>query len=175
MADKKALRHTLDLARKCVLSGEPHRAIGLLSSIQAEIDDLTGESLWAEHQSTYAVALAAMNDPGAEAAFVETLKQITILSEPDLPLEMRTRADFAKFLAGMRACKRAREQYQLAEKLGDRLEGAEDVAHFQLCVIRIDLELDGSPHLAAFRNMRGAARAGYTSVEQRDAWMHYTE
>jgi hypothetical protein len=175
MADKKIVRHALDLARKCIHSGQPPQAFGHLNSIRAEMDTLIGNPLWAEDQSIYAVALAAMNDLGAEAAFREALSRIASLAESDLLLEMTTRGDFAKYLAGRCDHKRSREQYQEAEKIADKLELAEDVAHFQLCIIRIDLKEDGNPQLPAFQKLRGTTKEGYTAVEQRDAWIHYTE
>src|SRR6266568_4571233 len=141
--DEKKLRRVLELARAAVHRGQAYQALGHLNSIQSQIDDLAGTSLWAEHELIYAGALAAMTDAmtdlGAEAAFEDALKRIATLSEPDLALEMLAHEDFGKYLAEQRALRRAREHYGLAERIAESLDQPEDAARVQLCIIRMDL------------------------------------
>lgn len=173
--DEKTLRHILDLARACVHRGQAYQALGYLNSVQSQIDDLAETSLWAEHELIYAGALGGMADPGAEVAFEETFERLAKLPEPDQPLKMLAHADFGKYLAEQRAYRRAREHYQFAERLAENLERVEDAAHYQMCIIRIDLEDDRNPQLGALQMLKDAAKDGYTALEQREAWIHYTE
>lgn len=175
MADYENLRCTLDLARTCVYKGQAPQALGYLKGIQLEIDDLVGTSLWAEHELIYACAFAAMNDRYAETAFEDALKRISALSEPDLVLELAAQRDFAKYLAGRRATKRARQHYRQAEEIASGLDREQDVANIQMCVIRIALEESNSPQLRAFQRLQEAAKEGFTEVQQREAWIHYTD
>jgi hypothetical protein len=175
MADYDNLRSTLDLAKACVHKGQAYQALEHLHSIQFEIDDLVGSSFWAEHAVIYAGALAGMNDAGAETAFEDALKRCGELSEPDLPLAMTAQADYAKYLAGRRATKRAREHYRQAEKIADALGREECVAHLQMCAIRLDLEEAKNPRLSAFQQLQQASKEGYTEIQQREAWFQYTD
>ena len=175
MADHDNLRYTLDEARSCVYKAQPRRALEHLRSIQSEIDDLVGDPLWAEHELIYACALASMNQPGAEQAFEDTLKRIEVLSDPNLALAMAAHADYAKYLAGRPDAKRARYHYQQAEKIADSLGRDECVAHFQMCVIGIGFKESNSPQLVAFQRLQEAAKDEYTEVQQREAWIHYTD
>lgn len=174
-SDEKTLQHDLDLARADVHRAEAHLALGRLASIQMQIDDLRGTSLWAEHELTYAGALAAMMDPGAHTAFEEALIRISELEEANPALEMRAHEEFGKYLIGKRAFTAARKHYQAAEKVAEELDQVEDVAHFQMCIIRIDLEQDHNPQFVALQKLKEAAKDGYTWQEQREAWIHYTE
>jgi hypothetical protein len=131
--------------------------------------------MWAEHELIYAGALAAMKDPDATAAFDNTFRRISELSEPNPALKMLAHGDFGKYLAEQRAFTRAREQYGLAERIAESLEQPVDVARFQMCVIRIDLEERKDPRLSAFQKLKEAAKDGYTPVEQLEAWIHYID
>ena len=175
--DENRLRHILSLARACVHRGQAYQAFGHLRSIESEIDDLAGTSVWAEHLLTCAGALGAMRDSAsaAEEAFNEALNRISTLVEPDLALEMLGHEDFGKYLAEQRAFKRARNHYGLAERIAETLNQSEDVARIQLCIIRIDLAERKDPRLGAFQRLKEAAKDGYTHVEQREAWIHYTD
>jgi tetratricopeptide (TPR) repeat protein len=175
MADHADLRYTLDLAKTCVHQGQAHQALEHLRRIKLEIDDLVGDSLWAEHELIYAGALAAMNQGSAETAFEDALKRTEALSNPDLLLAMRVHGDYAKYLAGRCATKRARQQFQQAEKIAETLNREESVAHFQMCVIRLDLQETDDPRLQAFQRLQEAAKDGYHEVQQREAWIHYNE
>ncbi len=175
MADHDNLRYTLNQAKACVYKAQAREALEHLRSIQSEIDDLVGDSLWAEHELIYAGALAAMNQPGAETAFKDTLERIEALSEPDFALAMMAHADYAKYLAGRPDAKRARHHYQQAEKFADSLSREECVAHFQMCIIRIGLKESNSPQLVAFQRLQEAAKDRCTEVQQREAWIHYTD
>jgi hypothetical protein len=175
-ADENRLRHILTLARACVHRGQAYQAFGHLQSIESDIEDLAGTSVWAEHLLTYAGALGAMKDSAdaAEQTFNEALKRISALEEPDLALEMLGHEDYGKYLAERRAFKRARNHYGLAERIAEGLDQSEDVARIQLCVIRIDLEERRDPRLRAFQRLKEAAKDGYTHIEQLEAWIHYT-
>jgi hypothetical protein len=175
MADTSNLRHILDQARSCIRQAQPHQALEYLRSIQHEMEDLTGSSLWAEHELVYACALAAMNEPAARTAFDEALRRIEGLSEPDLPLTMSAHADYAKYLAGRQSTKSARQHYQAAERIANALEREDCVAHFQMCIERIGLQESKSPHLDAFRKLQEAARDYCTELQKREAWIHYVD
>jgi hypothetical protein len=175
MADHDNLRYTLDLARACVHKGEAHQSLAYLKSIQSEIDDLAGSSIWAEHEVIYAGALAGMNDRGAETAFEDALKRCIDLPEPDPAILMTAHGDYAKYLAGRLITGRARQHYREAEKIAENLGREECVAHFQMCLIRLGLKEANSPRLPAFQRLREAAKEGYTEVQQLEAWIHYTD
>jgi hypothetical protein len=175
MADDDKLQCTLDRARTCLYKGLAPQSLEYLRDIQADLDDLYGTSLWAQHQLIYACALAAMNESGAEAAFEDTLGRVSALSEPDLALEMTAQQHYANYLAGRRATKLARQHYQRAEKIANSLGREQDVAHIQMCVIRIGLEESKNPQLVAFQRLQAAAKEGYTEVQQREAWIHYMD
>jgi len=175
MADQENLRYVLNLARTCVHQAQAHQALEHLRNIQNDIEDLEGDSLWAEWQLVYAGALAAMNQRGAETAFEDALKRCAALSEANPALTMLTHSDYAKYLAGRRATGRAREHYREAEKIADSLGREECVAHFQMCIIRLGLEESNSPHRPAFQRLQEAAKDGYTEVQQREGWIHYCE
>ncbi len=174
-ADEKILQAVLDTARGCVLRGQAHLALGHLNCIQSQIEDFVGTSLWVKHELIYAGALAGMRDPDAEAVFEETVKRLTNLSEADKPLEMLVHGDFGKYLAERRSYRHAREHYKIAERIAEYLDVAEDVAHYQMNIILLGLEEDRGPLLGAFQKLKEAAKDGYTPVEQREAWIHYTE
>jgi hypothetical protein len=174
-ADEKTLQHDLELARADVLRGEAPSALGRLKKIQLEIDDLHGTSLWANYQLVYAGALGAMMDPGTPAAFTETFERISELKEGGEVLAMRAHEGFAKFLVGSRSPRIARDHYQKAARIAEELGLLEEIAHYELCVISIDLEEERSPHRAAFHNLKQAAKSGYTAIEQSRAWIHYLE
>jgi hypothetical protein len=175
--DEKKFRRVLDMARGCVLRGQAPQALAHLDSIRLEIDDFPGTSVWAEYMLTYAGALAAMRERGAEYSFDDAFKRISQLSEPDPALETRAHGDFGKYLLEQRSFKRAREQYRLAEKIAETLDQSdEDLAHFQMCLIGIELQEKRDPQLHAFQNLRrAAAMDGYTNVDQREAWFHYID
>lgn len=175
MASHDDLRYTLNLARACVHKGEALQALGHLKSIQFGIDGLVESSFWAEYQIIYAGTLAGMNDSGAEVAYEEALRCCAQLSVPNPSLAMTAHGDYASYLAGRRAPNRARAHYRQAEKLAETLDREECVAHFQMCVIRLDLEEAHSPHLTAFQRLQEAAKDGYTEVQQREAWIQYME
>jgi len=175
MADEKTLQHTLDLARADVVRGQANLALGLLRTVQLEIDDLAGTSIWAEYQLIYAGALAGMNDSGTGSAFEETLSRISRLTEPSPELEMRSHGDFGKYLAGKGWRTAARKHYQLAERIAADLEQAEEVARFQMCIILLDLEENDDPRLGSFQNLKQAAKGRYTAREQHAAWIHYDD
>lgn len=176
MANHDNLRYTLDLARACVHKGQAPQALEHLKSIQFEIEDLAGSPFWAEHAVIYAGALAGMNDPGAETAFEDALKRCAELPESDLALAMTAHGDYAKYLAGRRAPHRARQHYRDAEKIADALKLEECVAHFQMCAIRLDLEeTKNSRRLSDFQQLQQASKEGYTEIQQREAWFHYTD
>src|SRR6267142_1419756 len=177
LSDKSTLRHILNLARACVHRGQAHQAFGHLQSIESEINELAGTSLWAEHLLTYAGALAAMKDSAvaAEQAFSEALERISTLQEPDVALQMLGHEDYGKYLAEQRAFKRARDHYGLAERIAEGLDQSEDVARIQLCIIRIDLDERKDPRLKAFQRLKEAAKDGYTHTEQREGWIHFTD
>jgi len=175
MADHDKLRYTLDLAKACVHKGEAPQALEYLKSIQPEIEDLAGSSLWAKHDVIYAGALAGMNHPSAETAFEDALKRCAELSTPDPALAMTAHEDFARYLAGRQAMKRAQEQFRQAERIAEDLGREQCVAHFQMCTIRLELEQSKSPRLVAFRRLQEAAKDGSTEVQQREAWISYTE
>jgi hypothetical protein len=174
MADRDNLRYTLDLARACVHKGEAPQALEYLKSIQSDVEDLVGNSPWAEHELIYAGCLAGMNEPGAETVFEDALKRCAELTEPDPALMMMAHEDYAKYLAGRRATKPARQQFRKAEEIAEGLGREECVAHFQMCLIRVDLEETNNSQLRAFRNLQQAAKDGYTEVQQREAWIHFT-
>ncbi|HTQ60773.1 MAG TPA: hypothetical protein VMI32_11145 [Candidatus Solibacter sp.] len=111
----------------------------------------------------------------AERAFNDALERISMLEEPDPTLEMLGHEDNGKYLAERRAFMRARNHYGLAERIAERLDQIEDVARIQLCVIRIDLDERKDPRLKAFQRMKEAAKDGYTHLEQREGWIHYTD
>lgn len=173
--DEKRLRRVLDSARACVHRLEAPQGLALLHSIHLEIDDRPRTPMWVEHELIYAGALAAMKDPGAAAAFDNAFRRLSELPEPDPALEMLAHGDFGKYLAEQRAFARAREQYGLAERIAESLEQPEDVARFQMCVIRIDLAERKDPRFSAFQKLKEAARDGYTHVEQLEAWIHYVD
>ena len=175
--DENRLRHILNLARACVHRGQAYQAFGHLHSIESEVEGLAGTSVWAEHLLTYAGALGAMRDSASRAqeAFNEALERISTLVEPDPALEMLGHEDFGKFLAEQRAFKSARQHYGLAERIAESLDQAEDVARCQLSVIRIDLDERKDPRLCAFQRFKEAAKDGYTHLEQREAWIDYTD
>jgi hypothetical protein len=175
-AERDRLRHILNLARACVHRGQAYQAFGHLHSIEPEINDLPGTSVWAEYLLTYAGALGAMRDSAAaaEETFKEALRRISMLAEPDPALEMLAHEDFGKYLAEQRGFKRARQHYGLAERIAESLDQPEDVARFQLCIIRIDLAERKDPRLCAFQRLKEAAKDGYTHLEQREAWIDYT-
>ncbi len=175
--EENRLRHILSLARACVHRGQAYQAFGHLHSIEPEINDLPGTSLWAEYLLTYAGALGAMRDSAsaAEETFKEALKRISTLADPDPALEMLGYEDFGKYLAEQRAFQRARQHYGLAERIAESLDQPEDVARFQLCVIRIDLEERRDTRLCAFQRLKEAAKDGYTHLEQREAWIAFTD
>jgi hypothetical protein len=175
MADRDNIRCILDLAKTCVHRGQAPRALEHLRSVQSAIDDLLGTSLAAEFELIFAGALAGMNDPAAEMAFEDALKYITELSEPDLTLAMTAHGEYAKYLAGRRMTIRARQHFQQAERLADSLGLNEHVAHFQMCNIRIQLvETSNVEQLRAFQKLQEAAKDTYTEVQQREAWINYT-
>jgi len=133
--------------------------------------------LWAEYELVYAGALAGMRDRGAESAFDECFQRISSLSEPDPTLQMRAHGDFGKCLAEQQSFTRAREQYRLAEKIAESLEQSEEyLAHFQMCLIAIELQERRDPQLRALQNLRHAALIdGSTDTGQREAWFHYID
>ena len=175
MSGHDHLRYTLSLARTCVHQGQAHQALEYLNSIQLEIEDLAGTALSAEYELVYAGALAAMNEPTAEGVFEDALRHVEALAEPESALAMSAHEDYAKYLAGRHATKRARQHYQRAEKFADSLGREQCAAHYQMCVIGLDLQETKSPHLRAFQRLQEAAKDGYTEVQQREAWIHYTE
>ena len=178
---EKRFRNILDLARRCVIRGQGPQALAHLESIRLEIDDWVGTSVWAEYELIYAGALAAMSAPsmrdlGAEFAFDDAFKRISELSEPDPVLKMRAYGDFGKYLAEQRSFLRAREQYRLAEKIAEGLDQSEDLAHFEMCLIGIELQERHDPQLRALQNLRRAALMdGCTDQDQRDAWFYYID
>jgi len=174
-ADEKTLQHDIDLARADVHRGEAHLALGRLNNIQTQVEQLSGSRLWAEHQLVFAGALAAMLDPDAHQAFAEALSRVSKLDDSEQELRMRLHEDFGKYLISKKAQKAAREQYVSAERAAEDLGRPEDVARHQLCIIRIDLQQEGGVRLTAFQNLKRAAKDGYTSVQQRQAWIHYLE
>ena len=176
MADEKKIRHVLDLARRCVYRGQALQAFAQLESIRQEVDDLPRTSVSAEYELIYAGALGATGDPVAEYAFDDAFKRISELSEPDPALEMRAHGDFGKCLAEQRSFGRAREECRLAERIAESLDRPEDSAHFQMCVIGIELQERQDPQLRAFQNLRRAAVVdGYIDMDQRDAWFYYID
>jgi hypothetical protein len=175
MADHDNLRYILDLARACVYKGEAPQALAHLKSIQPEIEDLVGSSFWAEHELIYAGALAGMNKVDAETAFEDTLKRCADLSQPDPVLMMIAHEDYARYLAGRHAIKRSREQYRKAEKIAESLGRDESLAHFEMCLIKLNLEEIKDPKLCAFQRLQEAAKDGYTEGQQLEAWFQYTE
>lgn len=173
MVDEKMLQHTLDLARGDVYRGHANLALGHLKTVQLQIDDLAGTSIWAEYQLIYAGALAGMNDLGTNSAFEETLDRISHLSEPNPELEMRAHADLGMYMAGRSSRAGARKHYLLAERIAADLGWAEEAARFQMCIIKIDLEEDQDPRLGSLQNLKQAAKDRYTAQEQHEAWIHY--
>jgi hypothetical protein len=173
--DEKKFRRILELARGCILRGQAPQAIAHLECVRLEIEDFPGTSVRAEYELLYAGALGGMRDSGAEYAFSDAFKCISELSEPDPALQMRAHGDFGKYLAEKLAFKRAREQYRLAEKIAEGLDEPEDLAHFQMCLIGIELQEHGDPRLRAFQNLKRAATEGYTHLHQRDAWFHFID
>jgi hypothetical protein len=176
-ADEKRFRRILDIARGCVLRGQAPQAIAHLDTIRLEIEDFPGTSAWAEYMLIYAGALAAMRDPAAEYSFDDTIERISKLSEPDPALQARAHGDFGKFLGEQRSFRRAREQYRLAERIAETLDQSEeDLAHFQMCLIGIELQEKRDPQLRAFQNLRHAALMdGCTDTHQREAWFQYVD
>jgi hypothetical protein len=175
MATDENMRHILDLAKACVHRGQAYQALAYLRDVQPDIDSRKGTSFWAEHEVIYAGALAGMNDPGAGTAFEDALKRCTELSEPDLLLTTTAHIDYAKYLAGRHAIKRAIEHYRHAEKIAETLGHEECVAHCQMCIIGLELVETGSPQLSAFQNLQKASKEGYTEIEQREAWIDYMQ
>jgi hypothetical protein len=176
--DEKRIRCILDLARRCVLRGQAPQAIAHLDSVRLEIDDFAGTSVRAEYELIYAGVLAAMRDPGAEYAFDDAFQRISELSEPDPALKMRAHGEFGKYLAEQLSFRRAREQYRLAEKIAESLDDSdEDLAHFQMCLIGIELQEMGDSQLRAFQSLKRAATidGGANAVDQREAWFHYVD
>ena len=164
------------MARACVIRGQAPQALAHLDSIRLEIDDFPGTYVWAEYALIYAGALAAMRDSAAEYSFDEALKRISQLSEPDPALQARAHGDFGKYLVERRSFRRAREQYRLAEKIAETLDQSdEDLAHYQMCLIGIELQERRDPQLPAFQNLKRAAMDGYTNIDQREAWFHYID
>jgi hypothetical protein len=175
-ADEKKCRRVVDTARACVLRGQAPQALGHLDTIRLEIDDFAGTPVWAEYALIYAGALAAMRDPSAEYAFDDAFKRISQLSVLDPALQTRAHGDFAKYLVEQRSFRRAREHYRFAEKIAETLDESDEVlAHFQMCLIGIDLQERRDPQLHAFQNLRRAAMDGYTDLDQREAWLHYVD
>jgi hypothetical protein len=175
-SDEIKFRRILDLARRCVLRGQAPQAIAYLDSIRLEIGDFPGTPAWAEYELIYAGALGGMRDPDTEYAFGDAFKRISELSEPDPALKMRAHRDFGKYLAEQLSFRCAREQYRLAEKIAESLDQAEDLAHFQMCLIGIDLQEHRDPRLQALQCLRRAALVeGCTDQDQRDAWIHYID
>jgi len=180
---EKRFRNILDLARRCVIRGQGPQALAHLESILLEIDDWVGTPVWAEYAVIYAGALAAMSAPaamrdlGAESAFDDAFKRISELSEPDPALKMRAHGDFGKYLAEQRSFPRAREQYRLAEKIAEGLHHSEqDLAHFQMCLIGIELQEKHDPYLRHFQSLkRAAAIDGATDIHQREAWFGFID
>jgi hypothetical protein len=175
--DEKKIRDILELARRCVLRCQAPQGLAQLESVRLEIDDWAGTSMSAEYELVYAGALGAMRDQGAEYAFEDAFKRISELSEADPALKMRAHGDFGKYLAEQRSFIRAREQYRLAEKIAETLDQAEeDLAHFQMCLIGIELQEQREPRLRAFQNLRRAALMdGCTDTDQREAWFQYID
>jgi hypothetical protein len=174
MADESNLRHILDLARAEINRQQPHLALPHLKTIWPDLDDFHETPLWAEAQLTYAEALAATNDPGAEAEFNEALKRISELPEPNPGLKMRAHEHLACHLARKRASSRAREHYHFAQKLAVDSGLEEDASRVHLCTIALDLESDQGAQRASFQNLKkAAAEYGATWKEQLLAWMRY--
>jgi len=177
-SEEKRIRDILDKARRCVLRGQAPQGIAYLETIRLEIDDFAGTPLRAEYELIYAGALGAMRDPGTEDAFADTFIYLAELAEPDPSLNMRARGDFGKYLAEQKSFKRARVQYRLAEKIAETLEQSEeDLAHYEMCLLGIELQEKGDPQLRAFQNLRRAATIedGAGDADQHEAWFHYID
>ena len=177
MANLEHLRLALESARSCVHKGQALQALEYLHGIRLEVDELVGSLLWAEYAVIYAGALAGMNDATAEFAFRDALERCSKLSQAqaDRQVTMRAHADYAAYLAGRRQLGRAKDHYREAEKIAESLGHEEDVAHFQNCATRLELEEKRSPHLIAFQRLQEASKDGFTEVQQREAWFQYTE
>jgi hypothetical protein len=176
MADDKTLRQALDLARADVNRQQPHRALNQLRAIDIQIEDSPETYPWAEAKLISAEALAALEDPGAMYEFEEAIRRISSISERDLALEMRAHEHFAKHLAEKRHTGRAREHYQLAERIAEEAELREDADRIHLCIILIDLQSGHDPRLSSFQNLkRAAAEEANTYREQLAAWVHYLD
>jgi len=177
-SEEKRIRDILDKARCCVLRGQAPQGIAYLDTIRLEIDDFVGTPLRAEYALIYAGALGATRDPAAEYEFSDTFKYLSELAEPDAALSMRAHGDFGKYLAEQKSFKRAREQYRLAEKIAETLEQCEeDLAHYQMCLIGIELQERRDPQLRAFQSLRRAATIedGASDADQREAWFRYID
>ncbi len=175
--DEEKIRRVLDSARACVHRCQGPQAIAHLNDIRLEIDEFTGKPIWAEYALVYAGALGAMMDPGADAAFQEAFDRIFQLPEPDPALRMLAHKDFGKHLAERLAFGLAREHYRLAEKIAEGLDRSEqDLAHFQMCLIGIELQEKQDPYLRHFQSLkRAAAIDGATDIHQREAWFGFID
>ncbi len=176
-ADEDKIRSVLKEARACVHRCQGPQALAHLNGIRLEIDDFIRKPVWAEYALVLAGALGAMTDPAAPSAFQEAFDRISQLAEPDPALRMLAHKDYGKYLAEQLAFGPAREQYRLGKKIAESLEHSdEDLAHFDLCLIGIELQERQDPYLRHFRSlMRAAAIEGATDVQQLGAWFVFVD
>jgi hypothetical protein len=146
-----------------------------LSEIQRRVEDCAIPLLSAEHQLTFAEALAATKNPAAEAEFEDALRQIRNLPECDPILELRALEHFARCLRSQRKFSRALELYASAKKIAVESRLLEDSARVQLLHMTVTFEIDNEPQLHDFRSLKQAAKDGdFTAQEQLEIWLQYT-
>src|SRR5260370_38902122 len=176
-ADEDKIRSVLKEARACVHRCQEPQALAHPDGIRLKIDDFIRKPVWAAYALVLAVALGAITDPAAPSAFQEAFDRISQLAGPDPALRMLAHKDYGKYLAEQLALGPARKQYRLGKKIAESLEHSdEDLAHFDLCLIGIELQERQDPYLRHFRSvMRAAAIEGATKVQQVGAWFVFVD
>jgi hypothetical protein len=173
-ANTADLRDALDEALRWIERGEAQRALAVLNDVKLDAEDCAGTPPWAEWKVVFGEALSGMNNPDAEPTFDEALRRVGGLEVPNPTLEMRARAGLGKSLAQRTKLGRAREEYERARKIAERLGRPNDEAHYQLRIINADLRERKDPLLCAFQGLMSAGRDGYSYVHQLKAWASFT-
>jgi hypothetical protein len=173
LIDSSKVQRTLDLARTANNQQNPDQAIALITKLGIYGDEVGFEKAWAESRLILAEAYGAKGQPVAATFFEDALDLLSHLPSVQIELQVRGHEHFGDYLC--RFAKRpslARPHYENAKSGVVQLRLEEDSARIQLKLEMIELQMDQSPELENFRNLKRVSK-GYTSSEQLAAWFHH--
>jgi hypothetical protein len=140
-------------------------------SFQAHTEGL---ELEAKRALAAAETLALRDDPNAGTAFDDAESLADRAAAPEL--QMRAHRGHAEFLAKSGAFRQAREHFLTAEQTALFLDMDESVAHLQVRIAEMEINLVGDKgRKTFFENFRKAARGAYTWQDRRDVWFRFVD